>query len=159
VGLSRISNSISENGKRGTTRVRSGINNKMMTGNPTAAGATRCNRETMGQFGKLDVNTSKSESRRTDGLSDRKCRAKGDKLYGDEEKDARLAHAAKWFIIWCHRTVREEIKYFCGNAVSGNFIKAHVPAEIADQHSILEIHAQKADSVDTYNKPASTPAT
>ena len=110
MGLSRISNSMSENGKRGTTRVRSGINNRMMTGNPTAAGATRCNRKRMGQFDPFDINTSKSESRHTDGLSDRKCCAEGDKLHGDEEKDARLAHAAKWFIIWCHRTVREEIK-------------------------------------------------
>jgi hypothetical protein len=77
----------------------------------------------------LSTLTRQSESRHTDSLSDRKCRAEGKELYGDEEKDARLAHAAKWFIIWCHRTVREEIKYFCGNAVSGKFIKAHVPAE------------------------------
>lgn len=132
MGLSRISNSISENGKRGTTRVRNGINNRMMTGNPTAAGATQYKRTTMGQFDMFNVNTSKSESRRTDSLSDRKCRAEGDELYGDEEKDARLAHAAKFFIIWCHRTVRKEIEYFYGNAVSGKFIKAHVPAEIAN---------------------------
>jgi hypothetical protein len=82
VGLSRISNSISENGKRGTTRVRSGINNRIMTGNPTAAGATQ---EILLRF---NVNTSKSESRRTDSLSDHKCRTEGDELYGDEEKDA-----------------------------------------------------------------------
>jgi len=132
VGLSRISNSISENGKRGTTRARSGINNRMMTGNPTAAGATQYKRKTKGQLIRSNVNTSKSESRHTDGLSDRKCRAEGDELHSDENKDTRLAHAAKWFIVWCHRTVREEIKYFSGNAVSGKFIKAHVPAEIAN---------------------------
>ena len=40
-------------------------------------------------------------------------------------------HTVKWFIIWCHRMVREEIKYFCGNTVSGKFIKAHVSAEVA----------------------------
>jgi hypothetical protein len=32
-----MSNSAAENGKRGTTRVLSGINNRMMMGNPTAA--------------------------------------------------------------------------------------------------------------------------
>jgi hypothetical protein len=36
-----MSNSTAENGKRGTTRVRNGINNRMMMGNPTAADATQ----------------------------------------------------------------------------------------------------------------------
>ena len=88
MGLSRISNSISENGKRGTTSVRSGINNRMMTGNPTAAGAKKCKRKTMGQFDTFNVNTSKSESKRTNGLSYRKCRTEGNELHSDEEKDA-----------------------------------------------------------------------
>jgi len=86
VGLSRISNSISENGKCGTTSVRSGINNRMMMGNPTAACATQKKRE--GQFDTFNVNTSKSERRRTDSLGDHKCHAEGKELYGDEKKDA-----------------------------------------------------------------------
>lgn len=40
MGLSRFANSSGENGKRETTKVRSGINNRMMMGNPTAAGIT-----------------------------------------------------------------------------------------------------------------------
>ena len=38
VGRSRMPSSSGENGIRGMTNVRNGINNRMMTGNPTAAG-------------------------------------------------------------------------------------------------------------------------
>ena len=62
VGLLRISNSMSQNGKHGTTRVRSSTNNRMMMGNPTTAGTTRCNRKIMCQFDTLDVNMFKSEA-------------------------------------------------------------------------------------------------
>jgi hypothetical protein len=49
VGLSRIPISSGENGKRGITNLRSGTNNKMMMGNPTAAGMTHKQQTKMNQ--------------------------------------------------------------------------------------------------------------
>jgi hypothetical protein len=69
-----------------------------------------------------------SESGPTDRLGDRKCRAEGNELYCDEEKDARLAHAVERLIVWCHGTISEQVNDLSGNAVPREFIKAHVPA-------------------------------
>ena len=69
-----------------------------------------------------------SESRPTDRLGDRKCRAEGNELYRDEEKDARLAHAVERLIVWCHRAIIKQVNDPSGNAVPREFIKAHVPA-------------------------------
>ena len=99
-----------------------------------------------------------SESGPTDRLGDRKCRAEGNELYRDEEKNARLAHAVERLIVWCHRAISEEVLNFSSNAVPRKLIKAHVPANEANFviSIILETHA---GSRDTYNKPASTPTT
>ena len=90
VGLSRMPNSSAENGKRETTRVRSGINNRMMTGNPTAANMTRTTDSS------IQCPHGGMTGGHTNRLCDRKGRTEGDELYSDEEKDARFAHAAEW---------------------------------------------------------------
>ena len=71
---------------------------------------------------------SSSEVVRTDRLGDRKCCAEGNELYRDEEKDARLAHAAEWLVVQCHLAIREEVEDFSGDAVPRELIEAHVPA-------------------------------
>ena len=55
--------------------------------------------------------------RRTDSLSDRKGRAKGQELYYDEEQDARFAHAPEWLAVWRHRAVHQEVKNLLGDAI------------------------------------------
>jgi hypothetical protein len=67
--------------------------------------------------------------RHTDRLRDRKCRAEGNELYRDKEKDVRFAHTPEWLVVWRHRAVREEVNNLLGNAVSRELIEAHVPAK------------------------------
>lgn len=47
MGRSRTPSSSGENGIRGTTSARNGISNKMMTGNPTAAGQEKQSHESV----------------------------------------------------------------------------------------------------------------
>jgi hypothetical protein len=122
VGLSRMPISSAENGKRGITSVRSGTNNMMMMGNPTAAVddiQTTEHDESIDSSSLPMISIrQKTERERTDRLRDRKGRAERDQLYRNKEKDARFAHAPEWLVVWRHRAVREEVNDLLGNAVS-----------------------------------------
>lgn len=117
MGLSRMLNSSAENGKRETTKVLSGIRNRMMMGNPTAAGNNHTNNKRDGRVHSARPRSTRGRGR-TDRLRDRKGRAKGQELHRNEKKDTRFAHASEWLAVWGHRAVREEVENLLGDSVS-----------------------------------------